>query len=113
MAENISEECVLEKESSTMMTENEMQEKSWAHETLTDSGDETSEVNLPVALLRLEQCGAKFKAAPKYGFTTNGNCTMVNKCLSVYFSVDTVCTAQEIIAGFDAAGIDIDEIMSV
>ena len=33
--------------------------------------------------------------------------------LSVYFSCDTICTTQEILQGFDAAGINVDFISSV
>lgn len=117
MAENTNavEENVGKPEENSIVDvpECESEEMSWARETLSDSGDETSAVNLLVPLLQLEQSGAKFKVAPKYGFTTEGNCTMVNKCLSVYFSVDTICTSHEIIVGFDEAGIDVDDIASI
>lgn len=37
----------------------------------------------------------------------------LRKELSVAFSVDTEVSSQEIIMGFDAAGIDVDEILSI
>ena len=78
-----------------------------------DSSDDTSAVKLPVPLLCLEQSGARFKAAPKYGFMSKGNHTMLNKRLSIYFTVDTICTPQDILYGFDEAGIELDKVVSI
>ena len=54
--------------------------------------------------------GAKFARVPEFTWSVNenGKSAKLRKELSVSFSVDTVLSSQEILVGFDAAGIDID-----
>ena len=70
--------------------------------------------SVPKVLSDLFNSGARYESAPK--FTWNFKETdRIRLCkeLSVVFSVDTVCSSQDIIVGFDAAGIDVDEILSI
>ena len=83
----------------------------WADGTLNDD-DDSNAIDVPKCLRRLEQGGARLKAVPSYGFVTEGNRTTLNKGLSVYFTVDTVCTSQDIFC-FDVAGIEVEEITSI
>ena len=80
-------------------------------ETVTDD-EEICEV--PRVLRQLENVGVRFNRTPDNHWKFGAEATAkVHKSLSVIFSVDTVCTSQDIIFGFDAAGIDADYITSV
>ena len=73
-----------------------------------DMPEET--LTLPQALHFLEERGVGFNFVGRYlGCST----TTVKKNLSVYFAVDTVVSSQDIIEGFDAAGLDVDDISSI
>ena len=78
-----------------------------------DADDSSDPVDLPQALKRLRQGGVSFEPAPKYDLTCHGVKTTISKNFSVYFTVDTVVTSQDIIYGFDKADIDIDAIVSI
>ena len=71
--------------------------------------------SVPKVLCDLFSSGARYEKVPQ--FTWNLQSTerraRLRKELSVVFSIDTVVTSQDIIYGFDAAGIDIDEIASI
>ena len=72
-----------------------------------------SVVPLPHVLADLMSSGVRFDPVPVERWSRVGNTMRLNKELSVYFSCDTVCTTQDILNGFDAAGIDVDFISSV
>lgn len=74
--------------------------------------DECSDTGVPVpdALQRLINNGVRFKSTAVWSQTAR---PMLVKSLSVYFSVDTVVTSQEILEAFDAANIDVDFIASI
>ena len=74
---------------------------------------EEEHVDVPCALTHLEGVGFRFKRVPEetWKFVSNGAC--VHRNCSVVFSVDTVCTSQDILYAFDKAGIDIDCIKSI
>ena len=78
-----------------------------------ESPEKTSEI--PKVLCDLASAGAKFVTAPKFMWNMQSSDQRVRlrKELSVVFSVDTQCTSQDIVYGFDAAGIDIGEILSI
>ena len=73
---------------------------------------ENDHVYVPDALTHLEGVGFRFMRGPDESWKIMDNNARVFKDCSVTFSVDTVCTSQDIIFGFDKAGIDIDEITS-
>ena len=73
-----------------------------------DMPEET--LTLPQALHFLEERGVGFNLVGCY---LGSSTTTVKKNLSVYFSVDTVVSSQDIIEGFDAAGLDVDDISSI
>ena len=68
-------------------------------------------LNMPKALSDLFVSGARFETAPN--FTWQSERVRLRKELSVVFSVDTVVSSHDIIIGFDAVGIDPDEILSI
>ena len=68
---------------------------------------------LPDALSHLYDKGVRFKKVPAFFWSYNGDQPKLSKCCSVYFSVDSICTSQDILEAFDKAGIDIDEIRSI
>lgn len=70
------------------------------------SGDHPPE--LQDALLRLQNSGHQLQVVSCASWNVRGNTE-----LSVWFTVDTVITSQDIIVGFDKAGIDIDDITSI
>ena len=59
--------------------------------------------------------GAKFSRVPEFTWSVekDAKSAKLRKELSVSFSVDTVVSSQEILVGFDAAGIHIDLVISV
>ena len=69
----------------------------------------------PKVLCDLFNSGARYEMVPKFTWNlkSNDNRVRLRKELSVVFSVDTVVNTQDIIYGFDAAGIDVDEILSI
>lgn len=73
-----------------------------------DMPEET--LTLPQALHFLEERGVGFNMVGRY---LGSSTTTVKKNLSVYFAVDTVVSSQDIIEGFDAAGLDVDDISSI
>lgn len=74
--------------------------------------DEICEV--PRVLRQLENVGVRFNRTPDNHWKFGEEATAkIHKNQSVIFSVDTICTSQDIIFGFDAAGIDADYITSV
>ena len=78
-----------------------------------ESPETTSEI--PKVLCDLASAGTKFVTAPKFTWNIRPSDQRVRlrKELSVVFSVDTQCTSQDIVNGFDAAGIDVDEILTI
>ena len=70
-----------------------------------------SEVSVPAALQFLENNGVSFTLVPR--FISSGGHPGIQKKLSVTFAVDTVVTSHDIILGFDAAGIDVEDIVSI
>lgn len=74
--------------------------------------DECSDTGAPVpdTLQRLINNGLRFKSTAVWSRTAR---PMLVKSLSIYFSVDTVVTSQEILEAFDAASIDVDFITSI
>ena len=74
---------------------------------------EPSEIPVLPALRFLEDSGVVFQLAPKYLSASDGRAPVLRKCLSVLFTVDTVVSSSEIIFGFDAAGVDVDDISSI
>lgn len=91
----------------------------WAEDSLQASSDPPpllsleDHVDVPDALTHLEGVGFRFMRIPDENWKLMDNNARVFKNCSVTFSVDTVCTSQDIIFGFDKAGIDIDEITSI
>ena len=74
-----------------------------------------SDSNVPQVIRDLRDNGAVFSAAPTstWYWQNDGMSVRLNKELSVYFSVDTTCTSQEIITGLDAIGVDVDFITAI
>ena len=70
---------------------------------------------VPKVLCDLFSCGTRFETAPKFTWNMKApdQSVRLHKELSVVFSVDTVCTSKDIIYGFDKAGIDVNEILSI
>jgi len=65
---------------------------------------------VPKVLVDMFENGAKFSRVPEFTWSVqkDAKSAKLRKELSVSFSVDTVVSSQEILIGFDAAGIDID-----
>ena len=83
-----------------------------ASENLMDgSGERPPEV--PDALLQLQNYGHHPQVVSCTAWHVHGNHVRVKKELSVCFSVVTVITSQDVIVGFDQAGIDIEDITSI
>lgn len=93
-------------------TQNESQESPTWSETPDPEGI-TSPVLLPEALKHLYSNGLRFKKTPEFIWNRDSEQPRLVKNCSVYFSVDSVCSSQEILQAFDKAGIDIDEISSI
>lgn len=68
---------------------------------------------LPDALSQLYNKGLRFKKVPAFFWNYDGEQPKLSKCCSVYFSVDSVCSSQQILEAFDKAGINIDDICSI
>ena len=76
--------------------------------------DDDVNCGVPRVLRQLENAGVHFNRTPDNQWKFGEEATAkVHKNLSVIFSVDTICTSQDIIFGFDAAGIDADYITLV
>ena len=71
------------------------------------------DILLPNVLADLMSSGVCFDPVPAERWSSAGNTMRLNKDLSVYFSCDSVTDSQQIINGFDAAGIDVDFISSI
>lgn len=80
---------------------------SWADKS---PGSPADGLPVPDALSHLINHGVRFKSISHWRQTAR---PMLVKSLSVYFSVDTVVTSQAVLEAFDAAGIEIDFIMSI
>lgn len=80
-------------------------------EDLMDGSQRTPE--LPDALLRLQNSGHHLQVVSCEQWNVRGNHVRVKKELSVCFSVDTMITSNDVLIGFDKAGIDIDNITSI
>ena len=74
---------------------------------------EQDEILVPEALRHLEASGITFKVLPKSDFNSGGTQPVIQKNFSVYFTFDTIVTSQDILFGFEKAGIDIDDITSL
>ena len=61
----------------------------------------------------LQHAGHKFQTVSFNSWKFAGSQARIKKECSVCFSVDTVVTSQDIVVGFDKAGIDIDNIVSI
>ena len=70
-------------------------------------------VDVPSASTHLEGVCFHFRPVPEQVWQVADNNACVHKNCSIVFSVDTVCTSQDIIYGFDKAAIDIDEFTSI
>ena len=84
--------------------------------TWADDAKENAEdvVEIPDAIALLYRNGMRFRTTPKYLWGSEGeDHRRLHKKLSVYFSVDTVCTSQEILEAFDKAQFDIDQITAI
>lgn len=76
--------------------------------------DEDEICAVPRVLRQLENVGVRFNRTPEHQWKFGKDATAkIHKNLSVVFSVDTICTSQDIIFGFNEAGIDADYITSV
>ena len=70
--------------------------------------------NMPKVLSHLFASGARYETAPDITWQPkDSERVRLRKELSVVFSVDTLVSSNEIIYGFDAAGIDVEEIISI
>ena len=71
--------------------------------------------DVPKVLCDLYNSGTRYVTASKFTWNTKNADRRIRlrKEVSVVFSVDTDVTSQEIIYGFDAARIDIDQILSI
>ena len=58
---------------------------------------------IPDAIRRLYKNGIRFKKVPSSVWGLEGEHNRLHKSLSVYFSVDTLCTSQDILEGFAKA----------
>ena len=67
---------------------------------------------LPDIMQTLQHAGHKFQTVSFNSWKFAGSQARIKEC-SVCFSVDTVITSQDIVVGFDKAGIDIDNIVSI
>ena len=69
---------------------------------------------VPRVLTDLCNNGVTFETAPKFTWSPKESTRFrLRKELSVFFSMDTQVTSQQIIEGFDAVGIDPDDILAV
>ena len=70
---------------------------------------------VPKVLIDMYENGAKFSRVPEFTWflKKDEKSAKLRKELSVSFTVDTVVSTQDILFGFDAAGIDIDSVVSV
>ena len=70
---------------------------------------------VPKVLIDMYENGAKFSRVPEYTWSLkkDENAAKLRKELSVSNTVDTVVSTQDILFGFDAAGIDIESVLSV
>ena len=60
---------------------------------------------LPDALEHLYNKGLRFKKVPAFFWNYDGEQPKLSKCCSVYFSVDSVCSSQQILETFDKAAL--------
>ena len=67
---------------------------------------------LPAVVADLQHAGHHFQTVSCELWKVDGPKVRIKDC-SVCFSVDTVVTSQDIVVGFDKAGIDIDSITSI
>ena len=76
------------------------------------SSDESPQV--PRVLCDLFNNGARYETAPKFTWhLKDSERVRLRKELSVVFAIDTPVSSQQIIVDLDAAGIDVDDILSV
>ena len=69
--------------------------------------------DVPDAIESLRNAGHHFQTVSFNSWTFTGTEARIKKEVSVCFSVDTVVTSDDICIGFDKAGIDIDNIVSI
>jgi len=74
---------------------------------------EDSHVEVPAASSHLEAVGFRFLCVSDENWKVADNNASVYENCSIVFSVDTVYASQDILYGFDKAGIDIDFITPV
>ena len=70
-------------------------------------------VPAPSVLQDLYASGARFTKVPGNTWSFGKNGVRLKKELSVYFTIDTLCSSQDILEGLDKAGLDIDTINSI
>ena len=80
-------------------------------ENLMDGSERPPE--MPDALSRLQRSGHHLQVVGCDAWNVRGNRVKIRKELSICFSVDTIISSNDIICGFDKAGIDIDGITSI
>ena len=88
----------------------------WADETEEGAADGNADefVYIPDSIALLYRNGMRFKRAPGFVWGLDGeDNSRLHKKLSVYFSVDTMCTSQEILEAFDKASFHIEQITSI
>ena len=74
---------------------------------------ESAPLELPAVIADLQHASHHFQTVSCKLWTVDGPKVRIKKDCSVCFSVDTVVTSQDIVVGFDKAGIDIDTITSI
>ena len=70
--------------------------------------------NVLDVLADLHESGVRFQTVSKTTWhIASASEAKLLKSLSVVFSVETACTSQHILEGFDKAGIDVDNVISI
>ena len=77
------------------------------------SEEDGSEIPVPKELQYVKNAGVRFSRVEDSVWNLKNSNAKLFKNKSVYFSVDTICTSQDILLPFDRAGFDIDEITSI
>lgn len=111
--ENTTENERSESWAETAQQDDDMNENGAAPQPLLEASSGDLVVEVPSALSQLENVGVRFKRTPNNWKFNDDESAKLFKGYSVKFSVDTVCTSQDILFGFDAAGIDIDHVTPV
>ena len=92
---------------------------SWADRSLEDNFDmvvaptpAVEQMEVPDVLVNIKKKGVEFREVHFWGLKEDHSPKLVRN-QSLYFSVDTVITSQQIIEAFDKAGIDVGEITCI